>query len=272
MWTNRSGFRLECRVTEHRQLGRNEVPVAAWLDELADALALIGKRREAERFARLLAATHDGCPALVAWLAKRPLAALEHAGEWPQVPITLRLRFLDPACAIVPGGDGPPLMDIALTSAALAALNPPVERVFMTENETNFLAFPPAPGSLVLFGAGYGIGTLAGAQWLRERALHYWGDIDTHGFAILDQLRGYAPHAQSFLMDRATLLAHGEHWSREASPVTRDLPRLTADEAALYDELRMNRLGTSVRLEQERIGFATVQRTVLELARGMGGC
>ena len=182
----------------------------------------------------------------------------------------MRLRFLDPACAIVPGGGGVPLADIALTSAALADLNPPVEHVVMTENETNFLAFPPAPKSLVLFGAGYGIGALAGAPWLRGRDLHYWGDIDTHGFAILDQLRIDAPHARSLLMDRATLLAHREHWSKEASPVTRELPRLTSEEAALYDDLRRNRLGTSVRLEQERIGFATVQRAVLEIASGAG--
>jgi len=115
----------------------------------------------------------------------------------------VRLRFLDPACAIVPGGGGVPLTDIALTSAALADLNPPVEHVVMTENETNFLAFPAAPKSLVLFGAGYGIGALAGVSWLRARDVHYWGDIDTHGFAILDQLRAYAPHARSFLMNRA---------------------------------------------------------------------
>jgi hypothetical protein len=37
---------------------------------------------------------------------------------------------------------------------------------------------------------------------------------------------------------------------------------LTVDEAALYDDLRRDRLGKAVRLEQERIGFATVQRVV----------
>ncbi len=36
---------------------------------------------------------------------------------------------------------------------------------------------------------------LAEASWLKERDLFYWGDIDTHGFAILDQLRGHFPHA-----------------------------------------------------------------------------
>ena len=71
------------------------------------------------------------------------------------------------------------------TAAAL-----PARRVFITENETNFLAFPPAADAMVVFGAGYGWEALARASWLHRCQLHYWGDIDTHGFAILDQLRG----------------------------------------------------------------------------------
>lgn len=182
-------------------------------------------------------------------------------------PVTVRLRFLDPAAAIRPRWrdesltDGA-LTDVTLTSAEFAAPAPPVERVFITENEINFLAFPPSPRSLVLFGAGYGFDALAEARWLSERAVHYWGDIDTHGFAILDQLRARLPHVRSLLMDRATLLAHRAHWTHESRPTNRYLPRLNADEAALYDDLRGDRLGKAVRLEQERVGFEAVRRAV----------
>jgi hypothetical protein len=69
----------------------------------------------------------------------------------------------------------------------------PSQRVFITENETNFLAFPEVADAIVVFGAGYGWEALARASWLHRCQLHYWGDIDTHGFAILDQLRGYFP-------------------------------------------------------------------------------
>ena len=139
-------------------------------------------------------------------------------------------------------------------------------RVFITENEINYLAFPPAPDSLLVFGAGYGFDALAQAGWLADRALHYWGDIDTHGFAVLDQLRSRWPHAQSFLMDRPTLLAHSPQWTDEPQPTQRDLPRLAADERALYDDLRWLRLqDTPLRLEQERIGFGWVERAVARL-------
>jgi hypothetical protein len=79
--------------------------------------------------------------------------------------------------------------------------------------------------------------------------------ITTHGFAILNQLRGYFPGAASFLMDRVTLLAHRLHWGEEPAPARHDLSRLTPEEAAVYDELRFDRHQTRLRLEQERVGF-----------------
>jgi hypothetical protein len=174
---------------------------------------------------------------------------------------------LDPAHAVLPGaGDA----DLTLDAATFAGLQPSARRVFITENETNFLAFPPAADSLLIFGAGYGFDVLAGAAWLGRCEIHYWGDIDTHGFAILDQLRAHLPHARSLLMDRATLMAFEAHWGVEEKPTRRDLHRLHADERALYDELRDNRIRSNLRLEQERIGFAWVERAVAKAGSGVG--
>ena len=157
--------------------------------------------------------------------------------------------------------------DISVTQAAFARLAPAVTHVFITENEVNFLAFPSLPGTLVVFGAGYGFEALAGVAWLHRCAVCYWGDIDTHGFAILDQLRAYLPHAQSLLMDEATLQTHADHWGHEPQPQQRDLRRLTAEEGALYDQLRDNRIQPGLRLEQERIGFGWVQQALADLSR-----
>jgi len=82
----------------------------------------------------------------------------------------------------------------------------------------------------VIFGAGYGFERLDRARWLGELRLCYWGDIDTHGFAILDALRARFDHVESFLMDRSTLLAFESLWGTEDSPIDRELPRLTAQE------------------------------------------
>ena len=167
-------------------------------------------------------------------------------------PVRIRFRLLDPGIGLLPG---PALPDITLDADSFTGLTVPIRRVFITENETNFLAFPQAAESIVIFGAGYGWDALARARWLAHCSIHYWGDIDTHGFAILDQLRGRYRHVASFLMDRETLMAHDTLWGEESDQVVHDLPRLNDSEQALYDELRDNRIRTRVRLEQERVGF-----------------
>ena len=128
-------------------------------------------------------------------------------------------------------------------------------KIFITENEINFQAFPEVPEAMVIFGAGYGFENMASVEWMRDRVIHYWGDIDTHGMAILNQLRRFFPQAASLLMDHETLMEHQPLWGAEPSPETGTLTRLTAQEGALYDQLRRNELGSRIRLEQEKIGF-----------------
>jgi hypothetical protein len=177
-------------------------------------------------------------------------------------PLRIRFRILDPKFAL---GTAAMAQDIALDAPTFARLDPGVSRVFMTENEINFLAFPQVESSAVIFGAGYGFEMLAEAGWLTRSALHYWGDIDTHGFAILDQLRARFDHVESFLMDRATLMAHETQWGEEAAQTLRDLPRLRPAERALYDDLRDDRLRPRLRLEQERIGYCWVEGALAAL-------
>ena len=56
-------------------------------------------------------------------------------------------------------------------------------------------------------------------------------------------------------MDRATLEVHQSLWTTEEAPHIAPLDRLTPEEAKLYADLRYDRLGRSVRLEQERVSF-----------------
>ncbi len=170
-------------------------------------------------------------------------------------PLRVRFRLLDPDLTILSTDTD---QDITITREAFARINILAETVFITENEINFLAFPPVRGAMVIFGAGYGFRNLADIEWLHNRKLFYWGDIDTHGFAILNQFRELFPHAVSFIMDRQTLLTHRSLWGTENHPETATLTRLTSEEKALYDDLRHGRLGNHIRLEQEKITFATL--------------
>jgi hypothetical protein len=325
--------RVEMREFRHRVFGANALPEAVWLDSVEDAVAFIGKHREAARFMALLETTRKREARLVAWLAKRPLRALELADVWsklldicawfqahpranvylrqvdiPEIhskfieghrgvlaellecvlppeaidptrsgvnqfagrfglrdkPLRIRFRMLDPDKVLFRTTDT--TQDITLDAVSFAQLDPDVGRIFITENEINFLALPALRDSMVIFGAGYGFEMLANATWLSDRRIHYWGDIDTHGFAILDQLRNQFDHVESFLMDRNTLLAFASQWDREEQQTLRDLPRLNREERALYDDLRDNRLRKNLRLEQEKIGFGWVEAALAGLA------
>jgi hypothetical protein len=171
-------------------------------------------------------------------------------------PVLVRFRPLDLQGSILPCGFA---QDISLDAESFVRLDPEVSRVFITENEINFLVFPQMKESLVIFGCGYGFEMLSEATWLKRCRIHYWGDIDTHGFAILDQLRSHFDHVESFLMDRATLLAFESQWGVEEKQTLRDLTRLDHEEKALYDDLRDNRIRKHLRLEQEKIGFGWVE-------------
>ena len=137
-----------------------------------------------------------------------------------------------------------------------------VTRVYVVENEITYLAFPVPAAAMVIFGAGYAVPVLEPLGWLAGCDVVYWGDIDTHGFAILNRLRRHLPHARSMLMDRATLLAHRDHWTTEPSPTTAVLDRLDPSESALYAELISDAHASSVRLEQERISFSAVEKAI----------
>ncbi len=180
-----------------------------------------------------------------------------------EAPPLIRFRILDPAL-YVRG-----LSDLSVPPEQFAALKLPVERVFITENKVNGLAFPEVRGALVIFGLGYGLDRLKDIAWLQAVALHYWGDIDTHGFAILDRLRAAFPSARSFLMDRETLMRHRPLWGQERAPdrFEGNLSRLAAPEKALFHDLKHNRLGDRVRLEQERVSYGWLQQALATCSR-----
>jgi hypothetical protein len=171
-------------------------------------------------------------------------------------PVAVRFRVLDGSLSLLSGVRCP---DMALDADSFSQLVIRPHCVFITENEINFLAFPQTANAIALFGAGYGWEALARSRWLHHCAIRYWGDIDTHGFAILNQLRAFFPHAESFLMDKATLEEHEAVWGEEGSPVFHELPRLTHGEQDLYDDLRYHRIRKNLRLEQEHIRFGWLQ-------------
>jgi hypothetical protein len=319
-------YDLEWREINHRQLGRNQLPVAAIFEQPSDALVFIGKQKSAMAFEALCRRIVREVPDLEPWLVRKPLIALRHEKSWTgllavlewlrghprpgiyirQLEITgidtkfierykkLLAELLDivlPAAAIDPRATGAAgfeqrygflakpaqirfrlldpdlfiagLSDLQIPADDFARFDPPgVERIFITENDINGLAFPQVKNAMVVFGLGYGLERLAASAWLDGKCLYYWGDIDTHGFAMLDQIRHYFPHTRSLLMDLHTLMDHRLLWGSERAPLNRDLPFLNPAEAAVYEGLRQNQWAQALRLEQERVSYTALKTTL----------
>lgn len=329
-------YRVEFREVNHRVIGRQQLPVAAWLDSAEDTLVLTGHTRAAKRFDQLVRATPVE---FHVWLRAHPLKALDATADWEQIlsvvawirehprsglylrqvslpgvhtkvierqrrvidsllvsagvhgaevsgegisgrpvpggrnwferrygfrskPLLVRVRALDPDLELVPGAS-----DLTMPATELARHQPPSDTVVLiTENEINYLALPPKRGTLAIWGAGNRAPeALAQVGWLKDHRIYYWGDVDTHGFAILDRLRGVLPHVESFLMDREVLTAHRDSWVREPSQMLRSLSNLTSAESDLLQDLQHDKMGPNVRLEQELINFEVVATAVANL-------
>jgi hypothetical protein len=192
---------------------------------------------------------------LAAFRIDQSVPRSEFAGRYRlrRKPGYVRLRHLASGCAF-PGG----FTEISVRLDELGRLAPQASTVFVLENEITYLAFPEVDDAIAIFGGGYAVPRLQHLPWLQDRDLVYWGDLDTHGFSILNTLRDSFPHARSMLMDRDTLLAHQTHWVREPSPTNGLLPHLRAHEVELYRGLVEDSYGPAVRLEQERIHYSAI--------------
>jgi len=183
-------------------------------------------------------------------------AGFERRFGFKSKPARIRLRSLDPELTIMG------LTDLEIPVQDFNHLPICPETVFIVENEISGLAFPDFPNAMVILGLGYGLSALAGAQWMTPLPIWYWSDLDTDGFAMLNQLRRHFPQTRSLLMDQATLLAHKALWGKDPKPAIRDLPLLTPEEAAVYQALKQNLYAPQLRLEQERISFKAVRKAV----------
>jgi len=181
--------------------------------------------------------------------------------------LRLRLRVLCPEARQRLGGLG----DVEAPIEQIAGLNLRPACALVVENLETGIALPDLPGCLAFMKLGNSVGVLSRIPWLEGARVVYWGDIDTHGLAILSQARAVLPGLSSVLMDEATLLHSRALWGREPVPFpSAQLPHLTAAEHTLFTALRDNTWGPNVRLEQERVPWPYAMEALRRAVRGVG--
>lgn len=162
----------------------------------------------------------------------------------------LRLRVLCPEMRRTLGG----LCDIEAPLNEVAALGLRPARVLVVENHECGESLPDMSGVVAFIGLGRAVTALATVPWAGGVPAVYWGDIDTHGLAILSSARAVLPGIRSVLMDRGTLETFKDLVVQEPAQATdAGVSNLSEEERALFDGLRGGSWGTKVRLEQERL-------------------
>ena len=247
--------------------------LALELPRLIAAYAWIDSHRNSYRYLREISA--PGVDTKFAEMHRPVLAAMLGVSSTPtgfladlglrSKPGLVRLR---PAASL---GLPAPLTELAVRSEELAQLAVEPRVAIIAENEITYLSIDVPEDGVVIWGKGFEVDSVGRLRWLADADVLYWGDIDTHGFAILDRLRAWLPLARSVLMDRETLLAHRDRWVTEDRPAKSVLTRLTSDEQDLYSDLIGDGLGERVRLEQERIDWHWVEQQLPAVNRVSDG-
>ena len=165
-------------------------------------------------------------------------------------PLFVRVRH----ASFWTGGD--PNDVVQLTIDRLAASTPSKKTVVIIENEQTGLSLDIPPNIPILIGMGYGVTALYEAKWLVDCRILYFGDLDTHGLAILSDLRKIYSQTESVMMDVETFMKYRHLAVSEPTQVKRMPDCLSERELKLLEMLSE----TKGRLEQERIPIADINR------------
>lgn len=193
------------------------------------------------------------------------LTGLDSLGLLPEHPPRIHFTYLDPDHRAAGGR----VHDSATVGDHFTpAYQPHV--VVISENKDTAIHFPPLTGGIAVEGDGFGGKTAAAFPWLTHALrLYYWGDIDAHGYEILNGWRADGVPVTSMLMDRATYDTYepyGTNTDKRNQPLgptdPKPLPHLTREERAVYELIVSDRHTRHRRVEQERIPLHIAQQSV----------
>lgn len=167
----------------------------------------------------------------------------------------IRVRFLDTSLSPIDSAT-----DISLTLSEFKNIQSHCDNIFVAENIMNFLTLPYLTKTIAIWsGGGFNVSYLKDINWIKGKQFFYWGDLDAHGFQILNQFRAYFQNTVAVMMDEETLASFK---SAQGTPATNQtLQRLTDRELKLYHHLRQN----NIRLEQEKITQTFAEERINEV-------
>ncbi len=145
-----------------------------------------------------------------------------------------------------------------------------LEKIFIVENEMVFLTFPKVNNAVCIWGHGFTVNVLKGVEWLQQKKIFYFGDLDEHGFEILSTFRTHFLNINSFCMTKDVLQKYENFRVKGATLSGGIVPKhLTEEELEVFMMLRNGSINHN-RLEQERIDNKSICLEIEKL--GWGWC
>jgi len=137
-------------------------------------------------------------------------------------------------------------------------------RILVVENRQCWRLLPKLPDTLAILGSGLDLDWLK-ADWLDNKTIGYWGDMDTWGLHMLARVRQFRPQAKSLLMDQETFDRYADGNAVVEPVKSTDVPLvgLSIDEQRFYQSLLSYEHG---RLEQEYLSEQYVHKCLEEWA------
>lgn len=154
---------------------------------------------------------------------------------------------------------------LRMSSETLLQFELPAKNILVIENEQSCLSLDNIPDTIAVSGGGKNVSWMR-VNWLANKRVAYWGDIDSEGLAILSDVRSKLSTVIPLMMDTETVEAYRDRMVDEPESVIREPVALTESELMLFRMLRNGDYG-SARLEQERLPIDFVYEKV----RGWAG-
>jgi hypothetical protein len=130
----------------------------------------------------------------------------------------------------------------------------------------NFLTLPFIENSISIWsGGGFSTSLIQNIDWIKEKTIFYWGDLDEHGFEILNQFKTYFPKTKSILMEKSLLEQFKMYVTEGKTSKALQLPALDAIEKETFEFVREN----NIRLEQEKLTQDFVEKYLYNLSRNI---
>lgn len=136
--------------------------------------------------------------------------------------------LVKPLCGATRAGLGG-LRQMWVTSDDLRDSALPGRGLLIVENETSAQSLPELSGVVAVAGTGNNLAWM-GADWVRDRVVGYWGDLDSWGIELMRRAQVLAPHLDPLMMDVLTYRLHEVHVVDEPTPFKVDTATLSSEQ------------------------------------------